>query len=437
MRSRLAVFITIVQSIIFAGHLFVYVTWAVFWGGAASGTGAKIALGVLSISFVSASLLGWYFHNPLVRLYYLAAAFWLGLSSYLLWAAVLCWIAWGFSLIARLGWAPAHIADVLFSVAVLTSLYGVINAALLRVIRIKVKLPNLPEQWRGRTAALVTDTHLGHIRNGRFVRRVVRKLTALRPDVVFLAGDVYDGTAADFGKLAEPWAELIANLSDSEAAAAESHRRGAETRRKINSHQGDTEARRTAKVGLSRGYAESQFSTSDVGLQPGQNATAVLEGEGFLGVYYILGNHEEFYSHAEFLPPLESAGVRFLNNEKVDLDGLQLVGVHYRDAIAEERYRQVLRSIRVDRGRASILLLHAPVRLTVAEEEGISLQLSGHTHGGQFFPYTLVARRVWGKFIHGLQHLGNLQVLTSYGAGTWGPPMRVGTRPEIVLITFN
>jgi predicted MPP superfamily phosphohydrolase len=116
---------------------------------------------------------------------------------------------------------------------------------------------------------------------------------------------------------------------------------------------------------------------------------------------------------------------------------LQLLGVHYRDAIHPERYRQLLRSMQIDRDRASLLLLHAPVRLAIAEEEGVSLQLSGHTHGGQFFPYTLVARRVWGKFIHGLQRVGNLQVFTSYGAGTWGPPLRVGTRPEIVLITFE
>jgi uncharacterized protein len=424
LRSRLAVFITIVQSIIFVGHLFVYVTWAVFWGGAASSTAVKVTLAVLSISFVSASLLGWYFHNRLVRLYYVVAAFWLGLSSYLMWAAVLCWLTWGFSGVARLNWTPQPIADVLFAAAVLAAVYGVINAAWLRVVRVTVQLANLPEQWRGRSAALVTDTHLGHIRNGRFIRRAVRKLTSLRPDVVFLAGDVYDGTAADFEKLAEPWAELIASLNDSVASSAESHHGGTETRRK-------------AKVGSSRDYAELNDPVRNGGLRREQSATAVLEESPFLGVYYILGNHEEFYSHAEFLPPLERSGVRFLNNEKVDLDGLQLVGVHYRDAIGEEHYRQVLRRMDIDRSRASILLLHAPVRMAVAEEEGISLQLSGHTHGGQFFPYTLVARRVWGKFIHGLQQLGKLQIFTSYGAGTWGPPMRVGTRPEIVMIRFE
>ena len=195
----------------------------------------------------------------------------------------------------------------------------------------------------------------------RFVRRVVNKLLTLQSDIVFVAGDLYDGVAADFEKLARPWADLVA----SPQAAA-------------------------------------------------------------LGVYYIAGNHEEFYRNAEYLPPLLRAGIRVLNNEKVEVDGLQLIGVHYGDAVNADQYRSILRSMKLDRGRASVLLLHAPVRLPISEEEGISLQLSGHTHGGQFFPWTLIAQRVWHKFIHGLQRFGALQVYTTYGTGTWGPPLRAG-----------
>ena len=76
---------------------------------------------------------------------------------------------------------------------------------------ITVALPNLPPQWRGRTAALVSDLHLGHVRNGRFVRRVVNKLLALQSDIVFVAGDLYDGVAADFEKLAQPWSDLVSS----------------------------------------------------------------------------------------------------------------------------------------------------------------------------------------------------------------------------------
>ncbi|MFI5106933.1 MAG: metallophosphoesterase, partial [Terriglobales bacterium] len=219
----------------------------------------------------------------------------------------------------------------------------------------------------------------GHVRNVRFVRRVVNKIAALQPDIALIAGDLYDGVAGDFERLAEPWNELT---STAEPGAAARH-------------------------------------------------------PPALGVYYIAGNHEEFYRHAEYLPPLLRTGIRVLNNEKVEIDGLQLIGVHYQDAVNPERYHAVLRGMHLDRRRASVLLLHAPVRLPISEEEGISLQLSGHTHGGQFFPWTLVGRRVWGRFNHGLKRYGNLQIYTTYGAGTWGPPLRVATRPEIVLIRFE
>jgi uncharacterized protein len=320
---------------------------------------------------VAASLRGWYSYHPLVRFSYLISALWLGFASNFLLASIVSWIVYGVSAVGGLGWHTASIANVAFASAVAASLYGLLNAACPRTVRISVTLPNLPLQWRGRTAALVSDLHLGHVRNGRFVRRVVNKLLALQNDIVFVAGDLYDGVAADFEKLAQPWSDLV---SSPKAAA--------------------------------------------------------------LGVYYIAGNHEEFYRNAEYLPPLLRAGIRVLNNEKVEVDGLQLIGVHYRDAVNADQYRSILQGMNLDRRRASVLLLHAPVRLPISEEEGISLQLSGHTHGGQFFPWTLIAQRVWKKFIHGLQRFGALQVYTTYGTGTWGPPMRVGTRPEIVIITF-
>jgi predicted MPP superfamily phosphohydrolase len=82
-------------------------------------------------------------------------------------------------------------------------------------------------------------------------------------------------------------------------------------------------------------------------------------------------------------------------------------------------------------------LKHVPDRLPVAERSGVSLQLSGHTHGGgQMFPYNFITRRAFGNFTYGLQQFGKMRIYTSSGAGTWGPPMRVGTHSEIVLLTF-
>jgi predicted MPP superfamily phosphohydrolase len=374
LRLRLFVFLGIVQSILWLGHWFLYVTLARFFGPPATSWPVKAALILLSVSFVLASLSAWYSHRPLVRMFYTVSAVWLGFASYFLWASLLSWTAYGAARIAGIGWTARAIASAFFAAAVAAGLYGIVNATLLRVTRVTVAMPNLPEQWRGRVAALVSDTHLGHVRNRRFIRRVVTRLAELKPDIVFLAGDVYDGTSGNFEKLAEPWKALTSPHSP----------------------------------------------------------PAVPNG-----VYYIAGNHEEFYGDAEYLGPLLSSGVRALDNEKVDVDGLQVVGVHYRDAVHPDRYRELLRGHSLDRNRASVLLLHAPVHLEIAEAEGISLQLSGHTHGGQFFPWTWLAGRVWGRFLHGLQRFGGLRVYISYGAGTWGPPMRVGTWPEIVLIKFE
>jgi len=101
------------------------------------------------------------------------------------------------------------------------------------------------------------------------------------------------------------------------------------------------------------------------------------------------------------------------------------------------RLRHILTGFHLENGAASVLLQHVPTRLPIVEQAGVGLQLSGHTHGGQVFPFSWITRRAFGKFTYGLQRFGALQVITSSGAGTWGPPMRVGTHPEVVLITFR
>jgi predicted MPP superfamily phosphohydrolase len=116
---------------------------------------------------------------------------------------------------------------------------------------------------------------------------------------------------------------------------------------------------------------------------------------------------------------------------------LQIVGVPYEVSNYPLRLRHILMNLRLSEGAAAILLQHVPTRLPVVEQAGVSLQLSGHTHGGQVFPFSWITRRAFGKFTYGLQRFGSLQVLTSSGAGTWGPPMRVGTHPEVVLLTFE
>jgi predicted MPP superfamily phosphohydrolase len=369
LRSRIAVFIVVIQSVLLLAHWFLYETWMNFWvvTDPPGISKLQVAMALLSVSFVIASLLAWRYTNFWVRIFYTLSAVWLGTLSFLFLAACLCWMIYGGARMFGAHPNQRTLALVLLAAALLTSLYGFINAAWTRVTQVTVKLPNLPESWHGRAAALVTDTHLGHVRGIGFMRRIVATLARLHPDIVLIGGDMYDGTAAKVNELAEPWSKI----------------------------------------------------------------------SPLLGTYFVTGNHEEFTDPSKYLNALKRAGVRVLNNEKITLDGLQLVGVAFRDSTNDEHLRAILRRVEVDRNRPSILLTHAPDRLKIAEEEGISLQLSGHTHGGQFVPFSWIASRIYGRFVHGLQRLGNLLVYTSYGVGTWGPPFRVGTTPEIVWIQFE
>ena len=166
----------------------------------------------------------------------------------------------------------------------------------------------------------------------------------------------------------------------------------------------------------------------DALLKPWKDLSAPAE------VYYVTGNHEEFTDRAQYLDAVERAGIRVLNNEKVETNGLQIVGIHDAELRDPPLFRALLQGAKLDRNRPGILLAHQPLNLPISEEEGVSLQLSGHTHGGQLWPWTWVAARVHGRFNSGLNRFGKLLVLTSNGVGTWGAPMRVGTKSEIVLI---
>jgi predicted MPP superfamily phosphohydrolase len=311
-------------------------------------------------------LLAFRYSNALVRLLYRIAATWLGFFNFFFLAAATSWVLYfGFRMLGIAVNRPV-IADSIFALAALVGLYGVINARWLRVNRITVKLPSLPTTWHGRVAALVSDVHLGHVNGSGFMRRIVKKLRGLQPDIVFLAGDLYDGGKVNVEEVVSPLKELFAKF----------------------------------------------------------------------GAYFVTGNHEEFASPTQYLDAVKGTGVGVLDNEKLVIDGLQIVGVNDGDSAAPARLRSILERAEIDRNQASILLSHSPRALPIAEDAGISLQLSGHTHGGQIFPFTWFTERIFGEFTYGLNRFGELMVYTSSGAGTWGPPLRVGTQPEIVLIQF-
>ena len=155
------------------------------------------------------------------------------------------------------------------------------------------------------------------------------------------------------------------------------------------------------------------------------------------GAYFVTGNHEEFTDNTPYLLAVRRAGIRVLYNEKIEIDGMQILGVDYRDSRRREQFKALLEGMGIDRHKPSILLKHAPFDVNVARDEGITLQLSGHTHRGQVLFFRFITAKVYRGYDYGLKRLDDLLIYTSSGAGTWGPPMRIDTKPEIVVFTFE
>src|SRR5215470_15868402 len=181
-RAGLVAFIAVVQAILFLTHLVLYETWTFSTSGNGAGTlWLKIVLGVLSVSFLAASLLAWRYTGAAVRAIYKVAAVWLGLLSFLFIATVFSWAAFGVAWVAGLHMNFHMIVEALFGTAAAAGIYGVFNASWTHITRTTVQLANLPEAWRGRKAALISDVHLGHVRNRSFLRRLVSKITNEKP----------------------------------------------------------------------------------------------------------------------------------------------------------------------------------------------------------------------------------------------------------------
>jgi uncharacterized protein len=275
-----------------------------------------------------------------------------------------------------LGGHPERTGPILFALvlgaAVLTVAGGAVNAARPRITELDLRIEKPAVGRKSLTVVMASDLHLGTLIGPSRLAGIVDRINALGPDIVLLPGDIVDESVTD---------EQEARMSS--------------VMRRLNAP---------------------------------------------LGVYAVPGNHE-FYSGLERnLACLRACGIRILEDEAVVVDGsIVLVGRRDPSALGyqEQRVpiREILRRYEVDENLPLILLDHQPLRLREAEEAGIDLQLSGHTHAGQLFPLNLINKRVW-ELNQGYLRKGSTQYYVTPGVGTWGPPVRTGSRPEIVRIAL-
>lgn len=239
------------------------------------------------------------------------------------------------------------------------------------LLRVPVRLRRLDPAFAGYRIAVVSDIHLGPLAGRAHTERIVAMINGAEPDLIAIVGDLVDGTVEELGHAADPLRDLVSRD----------------------------------------------------------------------GAFFVTGNHEYFVDDtAAWLRELERLDVHPLRNENTairrgaaafDLVGVNDVAGHQRsDAPDFDRAFSGVADV-----RPTILLAHQPVQVKQAVARGVDLQLSGHTHGGQMWPFHYIVRAAQPS-LAGLSAVNDTQLYVTRGAGFWGPPLRVGAPPDISVITL-
>jgi hypothetical protein len=258
------------------------------------------------------------------------------------------------------------------ALAALMTLVGFFNARRrARVRSVDVPIAGLPAALHGFTIAQITDLHVGPTIKRRYVDAVVNAVNALGADVIAVTGDLVDGGVAQLRGHTEPLRRLSARH----------------------------------------------------------------------GTYFVTGNHEYYSGVQAWLAELRRLGFTVLMNEHVVLRhreatlvvaGVTDYGAHHFHPTHRSDPARALAGAPRD-AAVRVLLAHQPASAFDASRAGYDLQLSGHTHGGQFVPWNWFVR-FWQPFTAGLHRLGDLWVYVSRGTGYWGPPKRLGAPSEITRL---
>ena len=350
----------------------------------------KIVISVLMISyFLSAALLR-LSTNVLTSVFSWVSSLWMGLWLHLLAVLALFWLTHAISRSREKAPSDRTTFGVLVGLAMVVTAYGTINAFSVTVKRFDFQLDDLPEQWRGKTVVQLSDVHLGSIRGSRFLSNVIHQVNELEPDLIVITGDLFDGMGGDL----QSFTEQLTELSVSRDA------------------------------------------------------------------FFVTGNHEGYLGLTEPLSLVAQAGMRILDDEVVELDGLQIAGASFPEFGTLNKTRSVTRMGQaIDPTKPCILLYHTPTDVgeslsgraeqqastylapdtdfSFPREFRVDLQLSGHTHEGQIFPFTYLTSWIFDGYHYGLHNLDDFHLYITSGVGTWGPPLRTGSKSEIVAVTLR
>jgi predicted MPP superfamily phosphohydrolase len=239
------------------------------------------------------------------------------------------------------------------------------------VVTVEVPIAGLPPALEGYSIAQISDVHVGPTIKRAYLNAIVNRVNALKADAIAITGDLVDGSVRRLALHTEPLARLSARD----------------------------------------------------------------------GTFFVTGNHEYYSGAEEWIAEMRRLGLTVLINEHVVRErggaGLMIAGVadftahHFNPAHRSDPHAAAAGA--PAHVQVRVLLAHQPRSAEVAAQAGFHLQLSGHTHGGQFFPWNLFVP-LQQPFVAGLDRVRGMWVYTSRGTGYWGPPKRFGAPSEITLV---
>jgi predicted MPP superfamily phosphohydrolase len=247
------------------------------------------------------------------------------------------------------------------------------------ITEVSIPLKNLPPYWQNKSIVHIADLHLSDVNQIAFLENVVEKIQDISPEIVVITGDLFDGRNSGKQDLLSPFKKLS------------------------------------------------------------------------VPILFTTGNHDRYFSSGQDFKDLGIDYMTFLNNELFEKEGLQIIGLGYPRRPDNEDPAEILKNeILFDENKPTILLYHTPTTIEAAKKgdryispntdfsfvknSSIDLQLSAHTHGGQFSPATLITHFIYKGYEKGLHRDGNFSLFVNTGLGTWGPPVRIFAPPEIAVI---
>ncbi|MFP5113063.1 metallophosphoesterase [Bacillaceae bacterium C204] len=302
-----------------------------------------------------------------IPLFKIVGSFWFGLMQYAILILplsnliALVLIFTGLSTPSVINW----VGGVVFIFLVILFIFGVFNAYSPVVRNFSLVIPKQIGELTQLRIAMASDMHFGRLSGIRHVRRLVREINALNPDIILLPGDIIDDDPVPF------------------------------TQKKM-------------------GNVMKELSAP-------------------FGVYGVLGNHEYYGGGIpKFLQEMERIGITILMDQVIKInDSLYLAG--RKDKTDRNRLPIDALLTDIDPSLPLIMMDHQPSEITQAQENRVDILLSGHTHRGQMAPNHLITKRIFENDWGYLQK-GQLHSIVSSGYGFWGPPLRIGSRSEIIQI---